>query len=95
MDLARSIRTLLSRELRRLSDIVGSPGPLIKALVRLIPEGRGFGFYWLVAATAISAALGLLVALVLSPVVGLLAALIAAIWMLSRRARSTRAGQAA
>lgn len=94
-DIARTIRTSLSRELRRLSDTIGSPGPLIKALLRMIPKDRGFGFYWLVAALAISVALGLLVALVLSPVVGALAALIAGIWMLSRRARSARAHQAA
>lgn len=95
-DVARSIRDSLARELRRLSDTIGSPGPLIKALLDMIPKDREFGFYWLVAAIAISVALGLLVALVLSPVVAALAALIAAIWMLSRRrARSAPADQAA
>ena len=94
-DLAQSVRATLSRELRRLGEAIGSPGPLIKALLQMIPKDRDFGFYWLVAAIAIATALGLLVAVALSPVVAALAAVIAGIWMLSRRARSARDAQAA
>jgi len=90
------IRSLPQRLVKWLIEKFGPPTRLVKSLVKaIIGEDRGFGFWWLVATAAIGLAIGLLVAALLSPVIGIVAALVVGIWMLARRSRSSRSGQAA
>ena len=60
-----------------------------------IGKDRGFTFWWLAVTAAVAVAIGLLVAVLVSPVIGILTALAVGIWMLIRRARSSRPGEAA
>jgi hypothetical protein len=93
---ARSIKSLLTRAVGWLRDETRSAAHSIKSLfLATVGEDRGFGFWWLVVTAAIALTLGLLVAMLLSPIIGILAALIAGIWMLFRRSRSSQSRQTA
>jgi hypothetical protein len=93
---ARSIKSLLTRAVAWLRDETRAAARSIKSLfLAAIGEDRGFGFWWLVFTVVIALTIGLLVAVLLSPIIGILAALIAGIWMLVRRSRSSQSRQTA
>jgi hypothetical protein len=91
---ARSIKSLLSRAVGWLREETRSAARSIKSFfLATIGKDRGFGFWWLVFTVVIALTIGLLVAVLLSPIIGILAALIAGIWMLVRRSRSSQSRQ--